>query len=205
VLFVLPFPTLCVQPTPTVVHSLLFLPFCKDTHSFVSAIYFFDPLFSTSRRNFTSSAKETRRGRLQLAQQENESRINNDPPTMRTSTFLSIAAALTSSVSATVYQGFNYGSTFTDGSAKNQSDFEAEFKSAKNLVGTSGAFTSARLYTMIVCSPLKARMANGGHNLIDSLFSKPTRYRIQFKQFPPPSLRRHLSFSEYGHLVDKQE
>jgi len=67
---------------------------------------------------------------------------------MRTSTFLS-AAAFTSSVSATVYQGFNYGSTFTDGSAKTQADFEAEFKSAKNLVGTDGAFTSARLYTMI--------------------------------------------------------
>jgi glucan endo-1,3-beta-D-glucosidase len=76
---------------------------------------------------------------------------------MRTSTFLSIAAALASSVSATVYQGFNYGSTFTDGSAKTQSDFEAEFKSAKNLVGTSGAFTSARLYTMIVCAPSEAR------------------------------------------------
>jgi glucan endo-1,3-beta-D-glucosidase len=78
------------------------------------------------------------------------------PPTMRTSTFLSVAAALTSSVSATVYQGFNYGSTFTDSTAKTQADFEAEFTAAKNLVGTSGAFTSARLYTMIVCSPLEA-------------------------------------------------
>lgn len=67
---------------------------------------------------------------------------------MRTSTFLSIAASL-SSVSGTVYTGFNYGSTFTDGSAKAQSDFQAEFTTAKNLVGTSGAFTSARLYTMI--------------------------------------------------------
>lgn len=67
---------------------------------------------------------------------------------MRTSTFLSIAASL-SSVSGTVYTGFNYGSTFTDGSAKTQADFQAEFTTAKNLVGTSGAFTSARLYTMI--------------------------------------------------------
>jgi len=67
---------------------------------------------------------------------------------MRTSTFLSIAASL-SSVSGTVYTGFNYGSTFTDGSAKAQSDFQAEFTTAKNLVGTSGGFTSARLYTMI--------------------------------------------------------
>jgi glucan endo-1,3-beta-D-glucosidase len=68
---------------------------------------------------------------------------------MRTSTFLSVASALSTSVSATVYQGFNYGSTFTSGAAKVQSDFEAEFTAAQNLVGTSGAFTSARLYTMI--------------------------------------------------------
>ncbi|RQM08093.1 hypothetical protein DH86_00000532 [Scytalidium sp. 3C] len=67
---------------------------------------------------------------------------------MRTSTLLSLVASA-ASASATVYQGFNYGNTFTDGSAKNQADFEAEFKTAKNLVGTNGAFTSARLYTMI--------------------------------------------------------
>jgi len=67
---------------------------------------------------------------------------------MHTSTFLSIVA-LSSSVSATIYKGFNYGSTFTDGSVKNQTDFEDEFNAAKNLVGTSGGFTSARLYTMI--------------------------------------------------------
>ncbi|KAK4540310.1 hypothetical protein LTR36_009622 [Oleoguttula mirabilis] len=45
--------------------------------------------------------------------------------------------------------GFNYGSTFTDGSAKAQSDFEAEFERAQALPGTDGEFTSARLYTMI--------------------------------------------------------
>ncbi len=90
---------------------------------------------------------------MQLAQQKTIRDKTTLPPTMRTSTFLSVAAALTSSVSATVYQGFNYGSTFTDGTAKTQADFEAEFAAAKNLVGTSGAFTSARLYTMIVCSP----------------------------------------------------
>jgi len=66
---------------------------------------------------------------------------------MRASTF-STVLALSSSVSATVYKGFNYGSTFTDGSAKTQTDFEEEFSAAKNLVGASG-FTSARLYTMI--------------------------------------------------------
>jgi glucan endo-1,3-beta-D-glucosidase len=48
------------------------------------------------------------------------------------------------------YQGFNYGSTFTDGSPKQQSDFEADFKTAAGLQGTDGGFTSARFYTMIV-------------------------------------------------------
>lgn len=41
-----------------------------------------------------------------------------------------------------------YGSTFTNGAAKQQSDFEAEFKASNNLPGASG-FSSARLYTMI--------------------------------------------------------
>ncbi|MCJ1350644.1 MAG: hypothetical protein MMC33_000625 [Icmadophila ericetorum] len=55
---------------------------------------------------------------------------------------------LFSSVSATVYKGFDYGTTFTNGAAKALSDFEAEFTTAQQLVGTSG-FSSARLYTMI--------------------------------------------------------
>jgi glucan endo-1,3-beta-D-glucosidase len=58
--------------------------------------------------------------------------------------------ALATAVSATI-KGFNYGSTFTDSSAKQQSDFESEFKAAQGLVGASG-FTSARLYTMVVCT-----------------------------------------------------
>lgn len=47
-----------------------------------------------------------------------------------------------------VYKGFNYGSTFSDGSAKGEADFQGEFESAQALVGNSG-FNSARLYTMI--------------------------------------------------------
>ncbi|KAI1752455.1 glycoside hydrolase family 17 protein [Xylaria castorea] len=54
---------------------------------------------------------------------------------------------LASIVSATKL-GFNYGSTFTTGAAKMQSDFEAEFTTAANLKGTKG-WTSARLYTMV--------------------------------------------------------
>ncbi|KAF7846063.1 hypothetical protein BT93_L5333 [Corymbia citriodora subsp. variegata] len=62
---------------------------------------------------------------------------------MRFSTALSL---VTPALAAT--KGFNYGSTFSDGTIKHQSDFQGEFTSAQNLVGTSG-FNSARLYTMI--------------------------------------------------------
>lgn len=61
---------------------------------------------------------------------------------------LPLAAAL--STAAAVSQGFNYGSLNPDGTNAVQADFEARFNAAKNLVGTSG-FTSARLYTTVVC------------------------------------------------------
>lgn len=60
-----------------------------------------------------------------------------------------LALALSVAASDAVYQGFNYGSILADGSGKSQSDFQTEFQTAKNLVGTGGDFTSARLYTMI--------------------------------------------------------
>jgi glucan endo-1,3-beta-D-glucosidase len=66
---------------------------------------------------------------------------------MRSSTLLALAGSLSSS--AAVYQGFNYGSTKSDGSFQYQADYEALFSTAKSLVGTSG-FTSARLYTTVV-------------------------------------------------------
>ncbi|KAK1990973.1 glucan 1,3-beta-glucosidase [Colletotrichum falcatum] len=65
---------------------------------------------------------------------------------MRTS--LTLAAVYAAAI-ATAFQGFNYGSTFTDGRPKTQSDFESEFRTAASLEGTDGAFTSARLYTMV--------------------------------------------------------
>ncbi len=69
---------------------------------------------------------------------------------MRTSSALVAAATITNAMAA--FQGFNYGSTFTDGSAKQESDFEAEFKNAQGLIGAPGVFNSARLYTMVVSS-----------------------------------------------------
>ncbi|KAJ6444314.1 glucan 1,3-beta-glucosidase [Purpureocillium lavendulum] len=60
---------------------------------------------------------------------------------------LTLATAVSSAAAA--FQGFNYGSTFTDGRVKSQQDFESEFKTAASLDGTNGGFTSARLYTMV--------------------------------------------------------
>jgi len=68
---------------------------------------------------------------------------------MRSSALIVAIAALIPSTFA-AYKGFNYGSTFSDGSLKVQSDYEGEFNSAKNLASApSGGFTSARLYTML--------------------------------------------------------
>lgn len=60
---------------------------------------------------------------------------------------IALAAFLASAQAATF--GFNYGAQFTDDSAKQESDFASEFAAAKKLAGTKGAFSSARLYTMI--------------------------------------------------------
>lgn len=65
---------------------------------------------------------------------------------MRPSTLLAAAASI-AATSASSLQGFNYGSTKSDGSFQMQSDFEALFSTAKKV--TNG-FSSARLYTMIV-------------------------------------------------------
>ncbi|KAI0387700.1 glycoside hydrolase family 17 protein [Hypomontagnella monticulosa] len=59
-----------------------------------------------------------------------------------------LTSLLALATTASAIQGFNYGSTFTTGAAKQQSDFENEFTTAQNLKGTSG-WTSARLYTMV--------------------------------------------------------
>jgi glucan endo-1,3-beta-D-glucosidase len=65
-----------------------------------------------------------------------------------TSKMLALASSITSAMAAV--QGFNYGSTFTTGAAKEQADFESEFKIAQALSGAPGTFNSARLYTMVV-------------------------------------------------------
>jgi glucan endo-1,3-beta-D-glucosidase len=65
---------------------------------------------------------------------------------MRFSSLCSLAVAFSSATA--LLRGFNYASTLSNSSPKQQSDFNDEFAAAKNLSGISG-FTSARLYTMV--------------------------------------------------------
>ncbi|KAI4157364.1 MAG: hypothetical protein LQ342_008337 [Letrouitia transgressa] len=66
---------------------------------------------------------------------------------MRASPLLAITATISTAYSQ-IYQGFNYGSVFTDNSPILQQNYQDRFNTAKQLQGTSG-FTSARLFTMI--------------------------------------------------------
>ncbi|KAF1982412.1 glycoside hydrolase family 17 protein [Aulographum hederae CBS 113979] len=65
---------------------------------------------------------------------------------MRFTPLLALSASL--SIALAQIKGFNYGALFSDNSVKSAADFENEFRTARNLVGTSG-FTSARLYTTV--------------------------------------------------------
>ncbi|KAK0109319.1 hypothetical protein ONS96_003138 [Cadophora gregata f. sp. sojae] len=60
-----------------------------------------------------------------------------------------IALAASLSVASAVTRGFNYGAVTREGQMKNEAAFTAEFQAAKGLANTDGAFSSARLYTMI--------------------------------------------------------
>lgn len=59
------------------------------------------------------------------------------------------AVLATLAATAAAYRGFNYGAVDLSGATRNQASFEEEFTAAKNLAGTNGAFTSARLYTSL--------------------------------------------------------
>ena len=62
--------------------------------------------------------------------------------------YLSLLAIFGAATAQSVSKGFNYGNVFTNGTPKQQADFEAEFTRAQDLPNASG-FSSARLYTMI--------------------------------------------------------
>ncbi|KAI2640677.1 glycoside hydrolase family 17 protein [Hypomontagnella submonticulosa] len=62
-----------------------------------------------------------------------------------------LSLGLAATASAQIYRGFNYGATNNDGSCRGYNDFRGFFERAKNLPGTEGRFTAARLYTSIQC------------------------------------------------------
>lgn len=104
------------------------------------------------------------------------------------------------------YAGFNYGSTFTTGAAKVQSDFESEFKTAQSLISAPTVFNSARLYTMIVST----RITTSQNRLVDNSTcadphsSKAAPQTHLSRPFLPPSALRRLSSSVYGRLLETQ-
>lgn len=65
------------------------------------------------------------------------------------SSLLASAAVLTAVEAQNGFKGMNYGAFFNNQAAKHRVDFEYEFRAAKNLPGTNGAFNSARLYSMV--------------------------------------------------------
>src|SRR5690242_20797559 len=68
---------------------------------------------------------------------------------MRITAALSIAATLGSTAAQGTILGFNSGASDDQGNAKNQQDFEREFRTAKNLNGAPGEFNTIRLYSNI--------------------------------------------------------
>lgn len=106
---------------------------------------------------------------------------------MRGTTGLLALAATVSSATA-AFQGFNYGSTFTTGAAKVQSDFENEFNAAQGLAGTNGAFNSGRLYTMVV-SFCSTSSGNSSGRFCPRLMTNDAT----------PTARRHLQLPNLGY------
>jgi hypothetical protein len=90
-----------------------------------------------------------------------------------------LALAAAASTANAAFQGFNYGATLTTGQVKVESDYEAEFKAAANLAGTNGAFSSARIYTMIVCGSSRPRTSFHGvlTNTTARRDAQPTYFR----------------------------
>ena len=99
------------------------------------------------------------------------------------STFLAAFAACFSTAYSQ-FQGFNYGSTNTDGSPVTLEQFTNDFTTAKALAGTSDAFTSARLYTCIQAgttnTPIEAFQAavNTGTSVLLGLWASAGQENI---------------------------
>lgn len=68
---------------------------------------------------------------------------------MRVSAALLVAATAGTTAAQGSILGFNAGASDDKGNAKNQQDFEREFRTAKNLNGAPGEFNTIRLYSNI--------------------------------------------------------
>ena len=102
---------------------------------------------------------------------------------MLSSTFLAAFAACLSTAYSQ-FQGFNYGSTNTDGSPVTLEQYTNDFTTAKALAGTNDAFTSARFYTCIQAgttnTPIEAFQAavNTGTSVLLGLWASAGQENI---------------------------
>jgi glucan endo-1,3-beta-D-glucosidase len=62
---------------------------------------------------------------------------------------VALTATLSTAYAQNDYKGFGTGTTFNDGTTKQQNDYAYEMRAAQQLPRTRGAFTSMRIYTMI--------------------------------------------------------
>lgn len=112
------------------------------------------------------------------------------------SAYLALAAASPAMAS---YVGFNYGSTFTTGAVKAQSDFESEFTTAQGLVSAPDVFSSARLYTMIVSLQNDSRLLISPP--VDPLTLIPARRHHKLAHRGHPGCHQHQDLSPSRHVV----
>lgn len=111
--------------------------------------------------------------------------------------------ALAASPAMAAYVGFNYGSTFTTGAAKVQSDFETEFTTAQGLISAPQVFSSARLYTMIVSPRRSVDLSHAGvSGLTNSHSSKAAPQTHPSRPSQPPSAPRQPFSSACGALLE---
>lgn len=54
------------------------------------------------------------------------------------------------SSSPVIHQGFVYAATDGNGKAKTEADYRSDFAAAKRLANTKSAFSSARIFTVVV-------------------------------------------------------
>ncbi|KAG8623862.1 hypothetical protein KVT40_008838 [Elsinoe batatas] len=74
-----------------------------------------------------------------------------------------VAAAIIASTQAQQYTGFNYGNKKPTGELKVRQDYLDEFEAARNLAGTNGQYTSARIYTTV--------QGDSGSSINDAIFA----------------------------------